>query len=130
MTVLVTGGLGGIGQWVVRGLLARGESVTVLDNRADEQVSATFGAGGRSGSGTSLVSSTGNQNRRNNSPIGVPWPVRVKSSLSARDSTAHHIRSATDRAPATRHSLIGLATWPIADSQPSGRAARLKGPAG
>lgn len=45
MTVLVTGGLGGIGQWVVRGLLARGQSVTVLDNRSDERVSTTFGTG-------------------------------------------------------------------------------------
>src|SRR5262249_20063246 len=38
--------------------------------------------GGPSGAGSSWERSTGTQKRRKNSPIGVPAPVRVKSSLS------------------------------------------------
>ena len=42
-----------------------------------------------SGSGSSSASSTGCQKRRNNSPIGVPGPVRVRSSLSLKLSIRH-----------------------------------------
>src|SRR4051794_23745124 len=35
MTVLVTGGLGAIGSWVLRELVARGERPLVYDSRAD-----------------------------------------------------------------------------------------------
>src|SRR5579884_957913 len=38
--------------------------------------------GGQSGSGSSSAMSTGSQKRRSSSPIGVPGPTRVSSSLS------------------------------------------------
>src|SRR5450756_591121 len=44
--------------------------------------------GGQSGSGNSSDSSTGSQNRRSRSPIGVPAPLSVRKRLSSARSMA------------------------------------------
>ncbi len=58
-----------------------------VSRKATRSSSITFTRiGGPSGSGSSLDRATGCQKRRKYSPIAVPGPVRVSSSLSAAES--------------------------------------------
>src|ERR1700694_2585213 len=52
--------------------------------------------GGQSGAGSSSGSRTGNQKRRNSSPIGVPWLVWVISALSSALNMATRVPPAYD----------------------------------
>src|SRR5712692_485087 len=57
-------------------------------NASSSSPITTIFFGGPSASGSSLDKSTGIQNRRNNSPIGVPEPLSVRNLLSSARSIA------------------------------------------
>ena len=54
--------------------------------------------------GSSEASAKGSQKQRNRLPIGVPWPTRVRSSLSAAESMLE--ASAQEIAPAGKDTLM------------------------
>ena len=64
--------------------------------------------GGQSGSGNSSASSAGIQKRRKSSPMGVPGPVRVSSSLSSRVSMASSRLLKTQCLPEPSLQLAGM----------------------
>src|SRR5688572_13922174 len=80
----------------------------VSRNATSRSPSICTRTGAQSGSGSSRDRATGSQKRRKYSPIGVPGPVRVKSSLSAGLNTTLASGASLRPIVAREHGALGL----------------------